>query len=139
MLLSLLFCLLHTAIKVILLQLKLDHISILQSQDPPTSSHFSQSKIKWFIRPYIILSYLTITLILLVTLLAVPQTNQAHFIPLSLRTSFFLWLKCFSLIHLHGCLLTSFRSHSKVLRGVFSNHPTWCIHFSLYPSYFTFS
>lgn len=37
-------------------------------------------------------------------LLTVPQTNQAHLTPLSLRTCCFLWLKCFLLIHLYGCL-----------------------------------
>lgn len=87
-----------------------DHILILQSQDSPMSSRFSQSKMKLFTRPYIILPYLTITLSLLVTLLASSAAATLISLlllkptPLSLCTCCCFWLKGFSLVHLHGCL-----------------------------------
>ena len=76
--------------KVILLKLKLDHITTLWSQDSPMSSHFLQSKIRNTCMVYkalLILPYLTtdsprhapcFLCCSHTGLLAVPQTDQAH-------------------------------------------------------------
>lgn len=67
---------------------------------------------------------------------AVPQTYQAH----SCLRAFVLALPSGSnalyLLIFMSAFFTSFRSHSSVIRGMFSNYPARCNHSILYPSYF---